>query len=84
MGKLKKYRTTNIPCVCSDCLKNDTPYFYDFRKVKKDLQNPDPKFHWNLCDISRKRVEYHDLLKTISHKALEEADRVRAMLFIIS
>lgn len=69
--------TTNIPCVCAECLKSDKPYFYDFRKVKKDLQNPDPKFHWNLCDISRKEVKYHDLLKTISHKALEEAVKIQ-------
>ena len=71
---------TKISCICKECQKTkegEEPFFFDFRKVKADLQKPETKFHSNLCDKSREKVDYHDLLKTISHKALEEVEEIQ-------
>ncbi|MEL6672533.1 MAG: COR domain-containing protein [Bacteroidota bacterium] len=65
---------TLIPCNCSQCANNKEPYFLDYAQVKKDLQNPDPKFHFYYCLKSRDRIDFHSLLKTISHEALAEAE----------
>ncbi|HFA49533.1 MAG TPA: hypothetical protein ENJ95_11015, partial [Bacteroidetes bacterium] len=65
--------TINIPCICSVCNKSNEPYFLDFKEVKEDLQKEDIKFHSFLCKKSREKIDFHELLKTISRKALKEA-----------
>ncbi len=61
-----------IPCNCKQCSKSEEKYFFDFHKVKSDLQKPDRKYHYYVCENSRETVDYHELLKTISHKAVKE------------
>ena len=69
--------TTNIPCICRVCSKSNDPNFYNFRNVKADLQKADSKFHSFVCEKSREPVDYHELLKTISHEALKEIKEIQ-------
>ncbi len=66
-----------IPCNCKECKKSKEKYFFNFHRVKADLQKPEEKFHSNLCEHSREKVKYHDLLKTISHKAVAEVEEIQ-------
>ena len=75
--RLKVY--IHIPCICSKCKTSDAPNTYDFDEVKADLQKEDTKFHKRECGISRQTVDYRELLKTISHEALKEADEAQKL-----
>ena len=68
---------TLIPCICDTCRESDDPYYFDYRRVKGDLQKPDPKFHSYYCEKTRAQVDYHELLKTISHGALKEVEEIQ-------
>lgn len=67
----------NIPCICSVCKKSKAPFYLEFEQVKSDLQKEDPKFHTYQCLKSRETIDFHQLLKTISHKALREVAAVQ-------
>jgi internalin A len=53
-----------VPCICSQCSKNETPYFHSYEVLQKwffDLKRPN-----RACDLSGDEVSIQELLNNVS------------------